>query len=150
MTIELGLTDELCNTRYAVLAALCAHYQQNQVLAPLAEVQIPQRKRDFCPSDKLIQVFLSVLAGCETLSEVNTYLKSESDLAAIWGWDRVDVGLNSSRYAAPAAYAENLVFLEETLQQEAKELLDFLCEWLKNHILVSDKAFGNFLVNKTD
>ena len=88
MTIELGLTDELCNTQYAVLAALCAHYQQNQVLAPLAEVQIPQRKRDFCPSDKLIQVFLSVLAGCETLSEVNTYLKSESDMAAIWGWDR--------------------------------------------------------------
>ena len=88
MTIELGLTDELCNTQYAPLAALCAHYQQNQVLAPLAEVQIQQRKRDFSPSDKLIQVFLSILAGCKTLYEVNTYLKSESDLAAIWGWDR--------------------------------------------------------------
>ena len=83
MTIKLGLTNELCNTQYAALAALCAYYQQNQVLAPLAEVQIPQRNRDFSPSDKLIQVFLSVLAGCQTLSEVNTYLKPESDLAAI-------------------------------------------------------------------
>jgi hypothetical protein len=40
MTIELGLTDELCNTQYAPLAALCAHYQQHQVLAGLEEVQI--------------------------------------------------------------------------------------------------------------
>jgi hypothetical protein len=88
MTIELGLTKELCNTQYAALAALCAHYQQNQVLAPLAEVQIQHRKRDFSPSDKLTQVFLSVLAGCRTLSEVNTYLTPESDMAAIWGWDR--------------------------------------------------------------
>jgi hypothetical protein len=66
MTIELGLTDELCNTQYAPLAALCAHYQQNQVLAPLEEVQIGQKKRDFSSTDKLIQVFLSVLAGCTT------------------------------------------------------------------------------------
>jgi hypothetical protein len=88
MTIELGVTNELCNTQYAPLAALCAHYQQNQVLAALKEVQIGQKKRDFSPTDKLIQVFLSVLAGCMTLSEVNTRLKPESSIAAIWGWDR--------------------------------------------------------------
>lgn len=88
MTLEFGLTDELCNTQYAALAALCAHYQQNQVLAPLEAVQIGQKKRDFSPTEKLIQVFLSVLAGCRTLSEVNTRLKSESSMAAIWGWER--------------------------------------------------------------
>jgi hypothetical protein len=88
MPVEFGLTDELCNTQYAPLAALCAHYQQNRVLAPLTEVQIEQRKRDFGPSDKLIQVFLSILAGCKTLNEVNTRLKSENGMAAIWGWDR--------------------------------------------------------------
>ena len=88
MTIELGLTNEFCNTQHAPLAALCAHYQQNQVLAPLEEVQIGQKKRDFSPIDKLIQVFLSVLAGCRTLSEVNPRLKSERNTAAIWGWER--------------------------------------------------------------
>lgn len=88
MTIEFGLTDELCNTQYAPLAALCAHYQQNQVLAPLERVQIGLKERDFSPTDKLTQVFLSVLAGCTTLSEVNTRLKSESRMAAIWGWER--------------------------------------------------------------
>jgi len=88
MTIAFGLTDELCNTRYAPLAALCAHYQRNQVLAPLEAVQIGQKERDFKPTDKLIQVFLSVLAGCTTLSEVNTRLKSESRMAGIWDWER--------------------------------------------------------------
>lgn len=88
MTIAFGLTDELCNTRYAPLAALCAHYQRNQVLAPLEAVQIGQKERDFKPTDKLIQVFLSVLAGCTTLSEVNTRLKSESPMAGIWDWER--------------------------------------------------------------
>lgn len=86
MTIEIGLTKELSNTQYAPLAVICAHYQQHHLLEPFKKVQIPIRERDFSPSDKLIQVLLSILAGCETLSEVNTRLKSEIGLATIWNW----------------------------------------------------------------
>ena len=86
MTIEIGLTDELTNTRYAPLAALSAHYQQNRTVEPLVQVQIPMKMRDFSPPSKLTQVFLSILAGCETLSEVNIKLKAEVGLAAVWGW----------------------------------------------------------------
>lgn len=88
MTIELSLTDGLTNTNYAPLAALSAHYQQNQRLKPLAGVQIPMRTRVFSPCDKLVQVLLSVLAGCETLSEVNSKLKQEQALATAWQWKR--------------------------------------------------------------
>ena len=88
MTIEFGLTDELVNTQYAPLAALSAHYQQNLTLKPLKDVQIPVKERDFSPSDKLTQVLLSILAGCETLSEVNVRLKPEVGLAKVWHWDR--------------------------------------------------------------
>lgn len=88
MTIEFGLTNELVNTQYAPLAALSAHYQQNLTLKPLKEVRIPVKKRDFSPSDKLIQVLLSILAGCETLFEVNVRLKPEVGLAKVWQWDR--------------------------------------------------------------
>jgi hypothetical protein len=88
MTITFGLTDELTNTRYASLAALSAHCQQQRLLAPLAQMQIPMRIQEFSPADKLIQVLLSILAGCETLSEVNTTLKTEPGLAALWGWQR--------------------------------------------------------------
>jgi len=46
------------------------------------------KKRTFSTASKLIQIILSILAGCETLSEVNLRLKSEPGLATIWGWER--------------------------------------------------------------
>jgi hypothetical protein len=88
MTFEIGFTKELTNSQYAPLAALCAHYQQNHLLEPLAGVEIPMRERDYTSADKLIQVLLSILAGCMTLSEVNGRLKPELRLATVWGWDQ--------------------------------------------------------------
>jgi hypothetical protein len=97
MTIEFGLTDGLVNTQYAPLVALSAHYQHNLLLEPLENVRIPPNKRDFSPSDKLIQVLLSILAGCDTLSEVNVRLKPETGLARVWGWERFADQSNLSR-----------------------------------------------------
>jgi len=87
MQIEIGFTSELTNTRIAPLALLSALYQQQKWLEPLQQVQIPMRKRYFEPASKLIQVLLSILAGCETLSEVNSILKQEKGIATIWGWE---------------------------------------------------------------
>lgn len=88
MRIELGLTEGLVNTNYAPLAALSAHYQQNQWLKPLENVQIPMRTRDFSPYDKLIQTLLAILAGCKSMVEVNSKLKHEHELANVWQWAR--------------------------------------------------------------
>ncbi|NOZ72342.1 MAG: hypothetical protein GXP38_10610 [Chloroflexi bacterium] len=88
MAIEFGLTEGPCNTQYAPLAAISALYQANHTLEPLKKVPILMKKRVFSPVGKVIQVFLSILAGCETLSEVNTRLKPEVHLATVWGWGR--------------------------------------------------------------
>ena len=88
MTLEFGQTDELVNTQYAPLAALLAHYQQNQVFKPLSNVQLTMKTRDFTPHAKLEQVVVSILAGCRTLSEVNQKLKPEHLLARVGGWPR--------------------------------------------------------------
>jgi hypothetical protein len=87
MNIEIDFTKELTNTHFAPLAVLSAHYQSKNLLEPLHQVQIPMRERYFSPASKLIQVLLSILAGCETLSEVNTTLKQEPHLARVWGWE---------------------------------------------------------------
>jgi len=87
MNLKIDFTSEFTNTRFAPLAVLSAHYQDQKILKPLQKVQIPMRNRYFEPADKLIQVLLSILAGCETLSEVTTALKPERNLAAVWGWD---------------------------------------------------------------
>ncbi|HKZ03142.1 MAG TPA: hypothetical protein VJ180_12930 [Pyrinomonadaceae bacterium] len=88
MNIEFGLTDGSFNTQFAPLAALSAHYQQNQVLAPFENVALQMKTRDFSPVCKLKQVLVSILAGCETLTAFNSEVDGETDLAAIWGWER--------------------------------------------------------------
>ena len=88
MTIEFGLTDELVNTNYAPLAALSALYRQEKQLHKLEEVNIAMKTRDFRPAEKLLQVLVSILAGCETISEVNHKLRPEPGLAQIWQWKR--------------------------------------------------------------
>ena len=66
MTIEIGLTNSTTNTQLAPLAALSAHYQHKHMLDPLNQVLIPMKKRTFSTASKLIQIILSILAGCET------------------------------------------------------------------------------------
>jgi hypothetical protein len=88
MTFTIGFTDDLCNTQYAPLAILMAHYQQNQALQPLDRVQIAMKQRDFSAQDKLKQVLVSILSGCETFLDINTSLKHELALAQVCGWPR--------------------------------------------------------------
>jgi hypothetical protein len=89
MTAQIDFTDEHCNTRYAPLAVLMAHYQQKQVLEPLKNVTFRQKTRDFHGVDKLCQVLLSIMCGCTTLYEVNSKLQSEIRLAHIWSHQRI-------------------------------------------------------------
>lgn len=88
MNIEFDLTKGPFNTQFAPLAALLAHYQQNQVLAPLKNVALQMKTRDFSPVSKLKQVLISILAGCETLTAFNSEMDGEVNLAAIGGWER--------------------------------------------------------------
>ncbi len=88
MTIKFGLTENEASTQYAPLAALFYHYKRQKLLAPLEKVQIQMKSRDFTPADKLTQVLISILAGCRTLSEVNSKLKQETAFAKTCGWER--------------------------------------------------------------
>lgn len=88
MTIQFELIDEKFNTQYAPLGLLLALYKENETLKPLENVTIKSKTVDFSPTDKLEQVFISILAGCNTISEVNTKLKGDIPLALAGGWKR--------------------------------------------------------------
>jgi hypothetical protein len=88
MSIEISLTPEATNTQYAALAAVLYRYQQQNMLKALDQIEIAMKMRDFSGVSKLIQVMISIMAGCETLSEVNTKLGSEVQLAQLWQWPR--------------------------------------------------------------
>jgi hypothetical protein len=85
MKIELGLLNgNTVNTQYAPLALLSALYQQNKTLEPLNRVQVSMKSVRYTPFDKLQQIWLSILSGCEYLSEINTLLRPDTTLAQIW------------------------------------------------------------------
>ncbi len=88
MSIQFGLTKKIFNTQYAPLALLLALYKQKQVLQPLENVVTGAKTMDFSTTDKLEQIFVSILGGCETLSQVNTKLKGDVPLAQAGGWGR--------------------------------------------------------------
>ena len=88
MTVEFELCGDNFNTQYAPLAALLAHYKAENRLKPLKEVTIATKTVNFDSIDKLEQFLVSILAGCETVSEMNTKLKSELVLARVGGWER--------------------------------------------------------------
>lgn len=84
MTLELGLTDELTNTQFATVAALAAYYEAQNALEPLQSVTSAQKKGVFTLKEKLTLGFLSLLAGCEHVSEINVKLRPERNLAQVY------------------------------------------------------------------
>jgi hypothetical protein len=99
MNLKIDFTPELTNTRFAPLAVLLELYQDKKLFEPLQRVLIPMRNRYFEPAEKLIQILISILAGCETLSEVTTTLKQEKSLASI---------LNSDHFADQSSLSRTL------------------------------------------
>jgi len=87
MTMQFDLSSENLNTQYAPLGLLLALYKEKQVLQPLEKVKTATKIVEFTLIDKLEQIFVSILAGCETISEVNTQLKGDT-LAQAGGWTR--------------------------------------------------------------
>ena len=87
MNMKFGFTNETFNTQYVPLGMLLALYQQKQVLKPLENVTTTAKIVHFSLSDKLEQVLVSILSGCDTISEVNTKLRGDIPLAKAGGWE---------------------------------------------------------------
>lgn len=87
MSLQFDSTPELTNTQFAPVAALAAHYEAQNVLEPLHSVTSEAKQSDFTLANKLTQVILSILTGCEFISMVNTKLRPEQQLAQVYRID---------------------------------------------------------------
>lgn len=88
MQPEIGLTNGPFNTKYASLAAIGWHLLHNQTVQTFEKVVCEAGKPDFLLSTKLVQVLCSMFAGCEYISEINSRLLTETELARAWGFER--------------------------------------------------------------
>lgn len=80
---QFDLTPEYTNTQYAPLAALLAYYAEEKVLEPLQNITFATQTGDFSLAEKLEQLVVSILAGCEYISMVNTKLRPERRMAQV-------------------------------------------------------------------
>lgn len=113
---QYGLTPEYTNTQYAPLAALMAYYTEVKVLEPLQMVTSTAQTGDFSLAEKLEQLIVSILAGCEYISLVNTKLRPEPRLAQVKRISRFADQSTLSR-ALDELTQMNLSQLEEAVRQ---------------------------------
>jgi hypothetical protein len=73
-------------TQFAPLAVLGAYIRQHDLLSPiLSRVKFSKRLHTVTPTMALIDLWISILAGCRSVSQVNTKIRPEHLLAKAWG-----------------------------------------------------------------
>jgi hypothetical protein len=73
------------DTNFAPLGVLGYCLTRTDFFQPvLAPVQLPLKMVQHSPSDKLLDVLLSILTGCRAISQVNTRLRPDRALARAW------------------------------------------------------------------
>ncbi len=83
------LTDMPNETSFAPLGVLGYCLTQTQFLSPIwAELKLPLKTVDHSPEAKLLDVVVSILAGCRAIDQVNTRLRPDVALARAWGRKR--------------------------------------------------------------
>jgi hypothetical protein len=91
------------------------------------------RNRYFEPAEKLIQILVSILAGCETLSEVTTTLKQEKSLACV---------LRSDHFADQSSLSRTL---DELTLKNIDELRSSTTQIWKSQSQVMQRDWRKFL-----
>ena len=77
------------DTNFAPLGVLGYCLTRTDFLQPvLAPVQLPLKAVQHTPADKLLDVLVSILAGCRAITQVNTRLRPDLALARAWGRPR--------------------------------------------------------------
>ena len=86
MPTVIRLIDMPNETRCAPLGVLGYCLTRTGFLAPLwAELALPLKTVGHAPEAKLLDVLVSILAGCRSIVQVNTRLRSDAALSRAWG-----------------------------------------------------------------
>ena len=75
-------------TQYAPLCVLGAHIRHQDILSPiLSRMEFPERMHIKEPWHAILDLWISILAGCRSVSQVNTKIRPDHLLAKAWGRD---------------------------------------------------------------
>jgi hypothetical protein len=73
-------------TQYAPLVALGFYVRETDLLSPLlSRLQFPSHLHTQDPAAAVVDIWVSILAGCRSISQVNTKIRPDLVLAQAWG-----------------------------------------------------------------
>jgi hypothetical protein len=110
MTTRIRLTAMPEDTSFAPLGVLGYCLTRTDFLAPVfADLVLPMKEVVYTPKEKLLDVLVSILAGCRAIYHANLRIRPDVALACAWGRER---------FAEQAALAHTLdAFSEEHIAQ---------------------------------
>lgn len=110
MTPKIRLVSLKQETSFAPLGVLGYCLTRTQFLAPVfAELELPQKTVEHEPTRKLQDLLVGILAGCRSVSQINTLIRPDEVLARAWG---------RTRFAEQSLVADTLdAFKESNLRQ---------------------------------
>jgi hypothetical protein len=135
MPTIVSLVDMPEETGYAPLGVLGYCLTRTQFLVPVwAELDLELKTVDHSPSDKLQDVVTSILAGCRSISQVNTRIVPDQALARAWGRKRFAEQSQLARAlnSFDVTHVAQLRQGSETLFRRESYCLrhNFGCDWL--------------------
>lgn len=73
-------------TQFAPLVALGFYVRANDLLSPIySRLDFPEGMHTEEPVEAIIDLWISMLAGCRSVSQINTKIRPDRPLAAAWG-----------------------------------------------------------------
>lgn len=73
-------------TQFAPLVALGFYVRANDLLSPIySRMQFPEGMHTEEPVEAIIDLWISMLAGCRSVNQINTKIRPDRPLAAAWG-----------------------------------------------------------------
>ena len=86
---RISLVRMKATTGFAPLAVLGAYIREQDLLSPLmSRLRFVKQMHTERPVEALVDVWVSMLAGCRSVSQVNTKIRPDVLLAKAWGRER--------------------------------------------------------------
>jgi hypothetical protein len=154
MPTVIRLVEMPDETSFVPLGVLGYCLTRTQFLTPVwAELDLPLKTVDHPPQAKLLDVVVSILAGCRAIAQVNTRLRPDIALARAWGRERFAEQSTLTRTLdvfSPTEVAQLRCGSEALFRRESQVLRhDFVRDWLWLDIDLTPLPISKFAEGST-
>ena len=126
MSTRIRLMPMPQDTPFAPLGVLGYCLVRSNFLAPVfAELHLPLKTVDHAPTDKLLDVLISILAGCRTVHQINTRVRPDLALSRAWGRERCADQSTIARMLdtfSPATVTQLRLGIDQLFRRESRTL----------------------------